>query len=805
MFPRRIPIIAALSLLIVSMVMMNVPINAQSDPLASLVNLDHLKFLTEPVTIDGREMAIVHIYSEAPDYKWVDAAGEGISAIDDVARAAIVFLHDYERTKSAESLDLARRCLEFVRYMQTPDGEFYNFVFNRDGKINETGGTSYKSLTWWAMRGLWALGEGVRVFDSADKAYADELAKSFQLTEAALAKTMTRYGEFTEKHGYKIPAWLPNDASDQSSIALLGLAAYYQTRPNETTADVMTKIADGVAAYRLGNHYAYPFGMHPEAASAPGYWHDWGAHMVHALAVAGMTLKNQDWIASAAKDADSFMLRQLAFERFRDMGVVPDRLGQIAYGTNMLVEGYMSLYRATGDEKYAKYAGLAASWLFGNNMAGVQMYDPATGRVFDGINGPVSWRVNRNAGAESTIEGLMSIQAVADEPLANQYLKAQAVSSTPWQLLEAERGDRIAGDPLYYTGTWTGESNISDGRYVGLAKGDVMALTTEITQPGDYLVYVAHMHLSSKQAADVARAIRTSTPPTIDGSLDEWASIPALKSNTRAQFLRGVGAWQGPETDSHAIQLQWDADHLYIAASVRDPEHVQGYTLSNVWHDDALWFYMSTGPDAQRISSKFTFAQTTDGPQIWNWTGSGFVKGATMMWQAQEGGYVYEAAIPWKSLGIEPVAGKPIGLEVGRGIGGNSFMDLTGRDPDVVSNLLPVLLSDPSAADQAASGDDDPVLLRVQIDQDAPTVIEQSVSPDDDYWWLDLAWKSPVFLSKGTHTITYAFAGAGGGRSKLDAFYLQPAVAKRTFKLADNRMITLTYNTLSGESSWTEE
>src|SRR5689334_24697582 len=71
------------------------PTYAQQDT-TNLVNLDHLRFLTEPVTIDGRDMAIVHIYSEFPDYKWVDAAGEGISAVDDVARAAIVYLWDYE-------------------------------------------------------------------------------------------------------------------------------------------------------------------------------------------------------------------------------------------------------------------------------------------------------------------------------------------------------------------------------------------------------------------------------------------------------------------------------------------------------------------------------------------------------------------------------------------------------------------------------------------------------------------------------------------------------------------------------------
>ena len=130
---------------------------------ADLINLSHLRFLTEPVTIDGHDMAIVHIYSEAPEYKWVDAAGEGISAVDDVARAAIVYLQEYERLKAKnapdadDTLHMARLCLEFVRYMQTSDGAFYNFVFDRQGKINKTGNTSYKSVDWWAMRALWAL------------------------------------------------------------------------------------------------------------------------------------------------------------------------------------------------------------------------------------------------------------------------------------------------------------------------------------------------------------------------------------------------------------------------------------------------------------------------------------------------------------------------------------------------------------------------------------------------------------------------------------------------------------------------
>ncbi len=778
-----------------------------------LVNLAHLRFLTEPLTINAREMAIVHIYSEAPDYRWVDASGEGISALDDVARAAVVYLWQYERLRerdpaqAAESVRQAHLCLEFVRTMQTDDGAFYNFVLDRQGTINRTGGTSYKSLEWWAMRALWALGEGVRVFDRVDPAYADQLAVSYRKTERAIAGLVTNYGEFVTLHGFKIPAWLPNGAADSTGVGLLGMAAYYRARPNTDTEALLTKIADGIAAYRLGNDSAYPFGMFPVLANAPGYWHDWGAHQGHALVEAGMALKRKDWIDAAAAQANSFLLRHLALERFRDLGVVPNRLGQIAYGTNMIVQSYMALYRATGDVKYARYGGLAASWLFGNNMAATPMYDSKTGRVFDGISGPVSWRVNHNAGAESTIEGLLSLLVVADVPQAAQYLYAQPVAGQSYRILEAEDGKRVRGQPIYFSGDWMGSSFISSGRYVGLGPGDEMELTLDIPTNALYYLYVAHLRQAVQKRDETVSMPRLTTPPTIDGNLDEWSAIPALRSNSREQFLRGAGLWKGPDVDSHAIQLAWDATHLYLAVTVRAPQHSQPYTLSNVWQGEAMWIYLTTDLNQRSLSAKFTLAQTPDGPQVWDWINSRFVRGGQMVWQKQQSGFVYEAAFPWESVGIRTLTpGLRIGIEAGRGVGGNSFMDLTGRDPDIGSNLLPVVLTDGSPVPGGARADD-VVFLRVQIGSEPALLVTTNVSPDRDYWWLDRVTRFPVQLAKGLHRLSYSYAGTGqtdDSLSKVDAFYLQPVTAERTFALRDGRQITLSYDTSTGAASWEE-
>ncbi len=779
---------------------------------SDLVNLSHLRFLTEPVTIDGHDMAIVHIYSETPDYKWVDAAGEGISAVDDVARAAIVYLWEYERLKAKnapdadDTLHMARLCLEFVRYMQASDGAFYNFVFDRKGTINKTGNTSYKSVDWWAMRALWALGEGIRVFDRVDKAYADELIKNYLLTEKAISGVVTNYGEMIDLHGSQIPAWLPNGAADSSSVGLLGMVAYYRTRPNPTTADLIAKIADGVAVYQIGNDQAYPFAMHPVTTNALGYWHDWGAYQGQALVEAGIALKRQDWIDSAAKEANTFLIRHLVLEHFREIGVVPNRLGQIAYGTDMIVQTYMALYRTTGDENYARYGGLAASWLFGNNMSGVQMYDPATGRVFDGIEGPVSWRVNQNSGAESTIEGLLALLAVNDVTEVVPYLYAQSVSGISYTVLEAEAGKRVTGQPVYYAGNWLGSSFASRGRYAGLGLGDTMELNFDIPEDGLYWVYVAHLRQMKNKPPTPPSAVHISTPPTIDGNLDEWKTIPAIISNTREQFLRGVGLWNGPNVDSHSVQLSWDDTHLYMAVSVRAPQYQQDYTLSNVWHGEAAWVYFTSDLNKNIQSSKFTLAQTPDGPQVWDWINTGFLKDAHMGWAKTDTGFVYEASIPWSSIRMtHPTSGMKIGLEVGRTIGGNSFMDLTGRDPDVTANLLPITLVDSLSASEQTGGEQEPVFLSVQIGDEKPLLVPTNVSLDSDYWWLDRVTRFPIRLTKGQYPLQYSYAGIGSdGLSKVDAFYVQPVQPRRIFKLLDGQLITITYDTITGKITYEE-
>ena len=80
----------------------------------------------------------------------------------------------------------------------------------------------------------------------------------------------------------------------------------------------------------------------------------------------------------------------------------------------------LEAYLITGDVAYAILAGKLAMWFFGNNPAKQVMYDHLTGRTFDGINSAI--KINFNSGAESTIEALLSIQAVESNPISKNIV-----------------------------------------------------------------------------------------------------------------------------------------------------------------------------------------------------------------------------------------------------------------------------------------------------------------------------------------------------------------------------------------------
>lgn len=416
----------------------------------SLVNFAHLEHLTEKILLGGDSVSIVHIYSNYPDYRWVEAADsgpEGIACVDDAARAAVVYLRHYELTGNLTSLIKAKSFLKFVLKMQAEDGEFYNFVF-ADHSINRDGKTSYKSFTWWAMRGVWSLSLGYRVFRQVDSGFASALKIAIDRSLPHVESLLQKYGEVQTVGTYRVPQWLLFESgADVTSELVLGLAEYYLATGDQKVRGFIKKLSAGLIMMQDGDETSFPFGLHRSWQTT---WHMWGNGQTQALAYAGKVFNDSAMVQSAEREARGFYSRLLIDGFMKEMDLAqPERrveYEQIAYGVRPMIIGLIRLYEVTGRTEYLKMAGLAGSWFFGNNVLHDQIYDRTNGRCFDGIRDSLT--VNKNSGAESTIEALYSVVELERYPQARKYLTYRKVKkqSSPKHLsavFKDGRGDEL--------------------------------------------------------------------------------------------------------------------------------------------------------------------------------------------------------------------------------------------------------------------------------------------------------------------------------------------------------------------------
>jgi uncharacterized protein YyaL (SSP411 family) len=354
---------------------------------------------------------VVRIYSEYPDYEFEIEPNEGFTCVDDVARAMMI---DAIRLSDDEELQGQYNFMaEFLLYMQAENGYFHNFIWH-DLSINKTYRTSLAEPNWWTWRAFWALtnynGNDERLAEMSKQA-CERLAENiFQLYLNQPLSTDTI-------EGVEVPNWLPlGTAGDQAAILILGLEAYYQyVNKDERVLKVMERLADGLLLTQKGDAGNFPFGAH---MSWQNMWHAYGNSQAYALLKAGQLLDRPDYIESALQEIDHFYpyLMKEDFPAYFRLKKVDDQykiierqqFSQIAYGFRPLIWACVEAFKNTGEEKYLKRAEEIAAWFTGKNIANQQMYDPSTGRCFDGIVSET--KVNMNSGAESTIEALLSLQ-----------------------------------------------------------------------------------------------------------------------------------------------------------------------------------------------------------------------------------------------------------------------------------------------------------------------------------------------------------------------------------------------------------
>lgn len=384
------------------------------------VNLAHFDHLFAEATVGGERVGVLRIYSEAPDYGFAIEPNEGYACVDDVARAMVLLSAMPTLTPARQrQLDLMAR---FVLRLQADNGYFHNFIW-AGGRINREYRTSLAELNWWSLRALWGLEATLQKLPpTSDTARRARRASDLLVANLKRDLPVERAGT-TAIDGVVVPDWLPfGSGADAASTALLGLMLHYRRTHDAGTRALIVRVGEGLVRMQAGDTATFPHGAH---LSWRNQWHSWGNGQAYALLRAGALLGRKDFTRSALAEIDAFyphvlrtgMLSSFALARNGHRLEASDvkRFPQIAYGISPMVLAADEAYRTTANVRYRHLATQLAGWFAGDNVAERPMYDPATGRAYDGITG--AGQVNMNSGAESTVETLLALTAVHGMPL----------------------------------------------------------------------------------------------------------------------------------------------------------------------------------------------------------------------------------------------------------------------------------------------------------------------------------------------------------------------------------------------------
>lgn len=197
-------------------------------------------------------------------------------------------------------------------------------------------------------------------------------------------------------------------------------------------------------------------------------------------------------------------------------------------------------------------------------------------------------------------------------------------------------------------------------------------------------------------------AIFFDTPPSIDGSVDDWSinSYQLIALVYDPDFTHA-----GPNDLSGTFMVGWDDNQLYIAAEVTDDQHVQNATGRDLFLGDSLEvlldkelrgdFFKSIlsgddyqlgispgSPIGESPEAYLWFPEANEGPRIL----------VNIAASETDSGYQIEMAIPWSVFGITPSEGDLFGF--GFSLSDNDEIG-TSVQQTMISNLSTRFLADP--------------------------------------------------------------------------------------------------------------
>ncbi|MBN2449099.1 MAG: hypothetical protein JXR77_01840 [Lentisphaeria bacterium] len=159
------------------------------------------------------------------------------------------------------------------------------------------------------------------------------------------------------------------------------------------------------------------------------------------------------------------------------------------------------------------------------------------------------------------------------------------------------------------------------------------------------------------------RAPRLEPPPEIDGILGEWPPENAFVLGPQAPAsVRMDETYAGAKDCSADVRLAWDPTCLYLGIAVTDDVFCQEEDGFQLWQGDCVQLAVHATPPPATAGYDGTeveigLALTPSGPTLFEWMpGARRATGGRLAVVRTGDVTVYEAAIPWQTLGLAPMA-----------------------------------------------------------------------------------------------------------------------------------------------------
>jgi hypothetical protein len=335
--------------------------------------LRQLARLTRPLPAAGPGALAVAVYADGNDrpVSARESGYEGVACVDDAARLLDVMCDIWLGTRRPWAERWASGLLEFVLWMQEPDGRWINFVTTWEGTRNDTGITSRAGENFWHARALVALSR-------AWVALGDERART------------------AFERGWRHAVTEPT-APDVRALHVVAGIRLVRAGIGAELGPAIAAWCDELVACTDAR------GILKNSPAERGTPHLWAHLQEGVLADAAVALREPRFGDVAVRSAE--LLLEPAIEDGFKTARSPYDAASCIYDCDRL-------YAMTGEDRWARLAADARAWFDGRNPAGRPVYDRDRGRVADGVDGD---RISENSGSEANIVAAEALLADAIE------------------------------------------------------------------------------------------------------------------------------------------------------------------------------------------------------------------------------------------------------------------------------------------------------------------------------------------------------------------------------------------------------